>query len=169
MRQYNTLAAARMALRFLIPLNWLFGSAILCLLVLSFLAEAFVLHGLGLAKDPQAIVGGRLIMAIGILATPVAHVVFSRLLAIVYSVRAGNPFIGTNAARLRTIAWSLLALELARIVVVAVAKAVSSPTVRIDIRYGLSVTPWLAILLIFVLAGVFEQGARMREEIEATI
>jgi hypothetical protein len=34
---------------------------------------------------------------------------------------------------------------------------------------GFSVVPWLAILLLFVLAGVFARGARMRADLEGTV
>ena len=40
---------------------------------------------------------------------------------------------------------------------------------KIDIDFDISVTGILLILLLFVLARVFERGADMREEIEATV
>jgi DUF2975 family protein len=166
---HDTLSVSRKALRALVALNWLFGAAILCLLLASYLAEAWFARALGADKDPQLLTGMRLIMAIGIAATPVANVVFSRLLSIVETVSAGNPFSTTNAQRLQTIAWAVLALELSRFIVVGIANAVSTPAQLIDIKLNFSVTPWLAVLLLFVLARVFEQGARMREDLEGTV
>ena len=166
---HDLLSVSRRTLRVLITLNWIFGAAILTLLIWSFVAEAFVARALGADKDPNLIVAMRLIMLIGVLAAPVANVVFSRLLWIVESVRTGDPFISSNALRLQTIAWAVLALELSRLVVVGIAKAVSSAARPIRIDFHFSVTPWLAVLLLFVLARVFEQGARMREELEATV
>ena len=98
-----------------------------------------------------------------------SNMVFSRLRSIVETVRAGDPFITRNASRLQTIAWAVLALELSRLMVVGIANAVSSPGRPIHVDLKLSVTPWLAVLLLFVLARVFEQGARMREELEGTV
>jgi hypothetical protein len=46
---------------------------------------------------------------------------------------------------------------------------VSSAAVPLNISWGFSLTRWLAVLLLFVLARVFEQGARMREELEGTV
>ena len=63
------------------------------------------------------------------------------------------------------IAWSVLAIELLRLVVMAISKAAALPG-RMD---GFSPTPWLAVLLLFVLSGVFAQGARMRTDLEGTI
>ena len=166
----DALSLSRKVLRALITLNWVFGAAILALLVWTFIAESFVARALGVnEKDPRVLVGMRLIMAVGVAAAPIANLVFSRLLSIVETVRAGDPFVASNASRLQTIAWSVLTLELTRFVVVGIANAVSSPTRPIHIDLNFSITPWLAVLLLFVLARVFEQGAHMREEIEATI
>jgi hypothetical protein len=165
----DALSMSRRVLRVLISLNWLFGAAILIFLIWTFAAPAFVARALGVDQNPRALVGMRLIMAIAVAAAPIANVVFSRLLAIVETVRDGDPFVTTNASRLQTIAWAVLALEVIRLVIVAIAKAVSTTARQIDIDFNLSVTPWLAVLLLFVLARVFEHGARMREELEGTV
>ena len=70
---------------------------------------------------------------------------------------------------LRTIAWALLALQILSLVIAAIAKSVSTPDHPVELDAGFSVTGWLAILLIFVLARVFAEGARMREELEGTV
>jgi hypothetical protein len=111
----------------------------------------------------------RAIMVLGIVGVPIAYVVFSRLLSIVESVGRGDPFIVDNAGRLRTIAWALLGLELLHICVVAIASAVSTKEVPIRINGNFQLTSWLAILLLFVLAQVFLQGARMREDLEGMV
>ncbi len=166
---HDALSLSRKALRALVTLNWLFGAAVLGLLIWTFLAAEWVARALGVADRPNAIVGMRLIMVIGIAATPIAYLVFSRLLSIVETVRAGDPFVATNAQRLQTIAWAVLALELSRFVVVGIANWVSTPAQPIDMKLSFSVTPWLAVLLLFVLARVFEHGTRMREELDGTI
>jgi hypothetical protein len=40
---------------------------------------------------------------------------------------------------------------------------------QLDLDWSFSVTPWIAVLLLFVLARVFEQGARMRADLEGTV
>jgi hypothetical protein len=62
-----------------------------------------------------------------------------------------------------------LALELMHFAVGAVASSVSSAEVPLNIGWNFSLTRWLAVLLLFVLARVFEQGAHMREELEGTV
>jgi len=165
----DALSLSSKALRYLITLNWLFGAAVLGMLVCTLVAPAWVARALGAGEDPRMLLGMRLIMGIGVAAAPVANVVFSRLLSIVDTVRAGDPFITRNASRLQTIAWAVLALELGRLLVAGIASAVSSPARPIHIDFDLSVTPWLSVLLLFVLARVFEHGARMRDELEGTV
>ena len=168
----DTLALSRRVLRVLTRLNLLMGALILALLIASLVWEAWVMRALGV-RPPQGnsmlFVGMRLIMVIGICTVPVVHFVLTRLLAIVETVSAGNPFIVVNAERLQGIAWAILGLELMHFAVGAVAASVSSAGVPLNISWGFSLTRWLAVLLLFVLARVFEQGARMREELEGTV
>jgi hypothetical protein len=108
-------------------------------------------------------------MVIGIAGTPIGYVVFSRLLRIVESVRTGEAFTSDNAGRLRTIAWAMGGLEVLHICVVAIASAVSTKEVPLHINGNLHITGWLAILMLFVLAQVFLEGTRMREDLEGTV
>ena len=99
----------------------------------------------------------------------VNHVVLKRLLAIVETVRGGDPFVAANASRLQAIAWALLALQVLSLVIGAVAKAVSTPAHPLDIDAGFSINGWLAVLLTFLLARVFAEGTLMREDLEGTV
>jgi hypothetical protein len=165
----DALSVSHKVLRLLIVLNWLFGAAILGMLIWTFVAAEFVARALGTDDSPRALLGMRLIMVVGIVAAPITHAILSRLLSIVETVRAGDPFVSDNASRLQTIAWCVLALELSRLVVVATANSVSTAARPIHIDWNLSVTPWLAVLLLFVLARVFDHGARLREDLDGTV
>jgi hypothetical protein len=168
----DALALSRRILRAVIALNLLMGFLILALLIASLVAEGWVMGALGArpANGSSALfVGMRLIMVIGIGAVPVVHFVLTRLLTIVETVKLGNPFVTANAVRLRSIAWAVLGLELMHFVVGAVAASVSSAAVPLNIGWGFSLTQWLVVLLLFVLARVFEQGALMREDLEGTV
>ena len=46
---------------------------------------------------------------------------------------------------------------------------VSTATASLKLSWEFSLTRWLAVLMLFVLARVFEQGARMREELDGTV
>jgi hypothetical protein len=105
---------------------------------------------------------------IGIGSVPFTHVVLTRLLAIVETVRLGDPFVADNAARLKTMAWAVLGLELLHL---AVGALVVGPLAnsRLHLDWSFSVIPWLAVLLLFVLAQVFDDGAHMREDLKGTV
>src|SRR5439155_11140592 len=111
MTHSTALRATWVTLRILIVLNWIFGALIFALLAISFQAKEWTWRALGLgavAGHEGVVAGMRAVMVIGIVGIPIAHVVLSRLLTIVESVRTGEPFTVDNAGRLRTIAWALL-------------------------------------------------------------
>ncbi|HEX2344055.1 MAG TPA: DUF2975 domain-containing protein, partial [Vicinamibacterales bacterium] len=150
--------------------NLVLGVGIVALLLASLLAEEFVFAALGVhVTNAWLIDGMRLIMVIGIGSAPLTHILLTRLLAIVETVRCGDPFVAGNAARLQTTAWALLGLELLHLAVGAIAAAVSSASQPLDLDWSFSVTGWLAVLLLFVLARVFDHGARMRDDLEGTV
>ena len=95
------------------------------------------------------------------------HVMISRLLDIVATVRAGDPFVAENAARLKTIAWLMLVMELFHLLCGVMAAAMNAAGSHID--WSFSATGWVAVALLFVLAQVFEQGTRIRADLEAMI
>jgi Protein of unknown function (DUF2975) len=172
MRPSTALVATSITLQILIVLNWILGALIFALLAISFMAEEWTWRALGVGASighEGLVAGMRAIMVIGIAGTPIAFLVFSRLLRTVESVRAGEPFTVDNARRLRTIAWALLGLELLHICVVAIASAISTKEAPLCITGNFDLTGWLAILLLFVLAQVFLEGTRMREDLEGTV
>jgi hypothetical protein len=165
------LPIAHVALRILIVLNWLGGAAILALLVVM-PNEQWIMSAFQLSPSPDAsrlVMGLRVIAVLGLATIPLNYVVLKRLLAIVETVRAGDPFVGANAQRLQTIAWTLFTLQLFSLVIGAIAKAVSSPAHPLHLDAGFSINGWLAVLLTFLLARVFAEGTRMREDLEGTV
>jgi hypothetical protein len=50
-----------------------------------------------------------------------------------------------------------------------IANAASTSGLTLDIDWTFSFTPWVAVVLLFVLARVFEQGALMRADLEGTV
>ena len=165
------LPIAHVVLRILIVLNWLSGAAILALLVVM-PNEQWIMSAFKLSPSPEAerlVMGLRAIAVLGLAAIPLNHAVLKRLLAIVETVRAGDPFVAANASRLQAIAWVLLALNLLSIVIGAIAKTVSTPAHPLHIDAGFSINGWLAVLLTFLLARVFAEGALMREDLEGTV
>jgi hypothetical protein len=165
------LPIAHLALRTLIVLNWLSGAAIVALLVVM-PNRQWIMSAFGIPPSPdteQVIMGLRAIAVIGLALIPVNYFVLKRLLAIVETVRAGEPFVAANASRLQAIAWALFALQLASLVIGAIAKAISTPAHPVHLDAGFSINGWLAVLLTFLLARVFAEGTRMRDDLEGTV
>ena len=165
------LPIAYVALRILIVLNWLFGAAILVLLFVM-PNQQWIMSALNLTPGPEAdriVMGLRAIAAIGLVTIPLNHIILTRLLAMVGTVRSGDPFVAANAYRLRAIAWTLLALQLLGLVIAAIVEAISSAKHPVDIDAGFSVNGWLAVMLTFILARVFAEGTLMREDLEGTV
>jgi hypothetical protein len=172
MKGSSVLPVTWVTLRALIVLNWVYGALIFFLLLISFQAEQWTWRALGvgsIAGHEGIVAGMRSIMVIGIVSVPIAFVFFRELLRIVKSVRAGEPFTVANAGRLKVIAWAVLALEVLHIGTVAIASAVSTKEVPLHISGNFNVTGWLAVLLLFVLAQVFLEGARMHDDLKGTV
>lgn len=165
------LPIAHVVLRCLVVVNWLGGAAVLVLLV-AMPTERWIMSALDLRPGPGAerVIAGLHAMAmIGLVTFPLNHLVLKRLVAIVDTVRAGDPFVAVNAARLRAIAWALVVLQLLGMVIGGIADAVSTPAHPVDVDAGFSVSGWLGVLLVFLLARVFAEGTRMRADLEGTV
>jgi hypothetical protein len=165
------LPIAHASLRILIVVNWLSGAAIFTLLV-AMPTRRWIMSALALSPSPEAdrlIMGLRAIAMLGLAAIPLHYVVLKRLLAIVDTVRGGDPFVAANAYRLQAIAWVLFSLQLFSLVIGTIAKTVSTPAHPLHINAGFSINGWLAVLLTFLLARVFAEGTRMREDLEGTV
>ena len=159
-------------LRVLIVLNWLSGAAVLALLSATIVAEEWTMTALGIPNDSEIrrlIMPLRAIAALGLVAIPLNDAVLRRLLATIETVRRGNPFVAANAQRLQAIAWVLLALQLLSIVIGGIGNAISTPAFPVHLNAGFSTSGWLAVLLTFVLARIFAEGAQMREDIDGTV
>src|SRR4029079_13572624 len=119
------LPIAHVVLRVLIVLNWITAAAILALLI-PMPNERWIMAAFKLSPSPDAdrlIMGLRAIAVLGLVTIPLNYGLLKRLLAMVETVRAGDPFVATNARRLRAIAWTLFALQLLSIVIGTIAKS----------------------------------------------
>ena len=164
----QALAVARPVIQGLTILNVLYALCLAALLVFSFFIDDWPRRPLGfdlVNAHPLIGLGLRAIVVVGLAGAAIVHTILRRLLAIVDTVRVGDPFILENSRRLNAIAWSVAALEGLRLIVAAIA-AVVWEAGKID---AFSLASWLAVLLLFVLAGVFAQGERMRADLEGTV
>jgi hypothetical protein len=168
----TALPIAYVTLRILIVLNWLYGAAVLGLVIFANSYPAWFMKAIDVPAglNPQPImIGLTAIATLGVLAVPLNHLILTRLLQILETVGRGDPFVAANAFRLHAIAWFLLALQLLSIVIGAIGKAIASKEFPLHLDAGFSTSGWLAVLLMFVLARVFAEGTMMREDLEGTV
>jgi hypothetical protein len=165
------LGLSRLLVALLRILNLVLGALLIAAFVASFVFEPVFREFF--SKRPPTIDPGLLMptlrvwMVLGMPLIAAAHILYSRLLAMIETVRAGDPFVPENAVRLKTIAWCLLAgqlFDLACGVMAAIMNAAGS-----NIEWSFSATGWVAVVLVFVLARVFEEGARIRGELGTMI
>lgn len=93
--------------------------------------------------------------------------IVGRLRRVFATLTAGDPFDPENVRRLRLIGFVLGGMEIARYVFRLIFEAVA-PGANVS-EDGLNLTAWFAVLVVFVLAEVFREGARLRREAELTI
>lgn len=166
------LPIAYVVLRILIVLNWIYGACILGLLIFSTVNEPFFMRALHLGSPGEnlpLVWGVRAVAVLGILTVPINLAMLRRMVAMVKTVRAGDPFVAENAYRLQAIAWFLLALQIVGLIISLIAKSVSTPSHPFHVDAGFSPGGWLAVILTFVLARVFAEGTLMRRDLEGTI
>lgn len=94
-------------------------------------------------------------------------VIVNRLRKIFATLTAGDPFEPENVRRLRVIGVMLGALELSRYAANLITAWIAPH--EAPQAGGVSLTAWFAVLVVFVLAEVFREGARLRREAELTI
>ncbi|MBS0296537.1 MAG: DUF2975 domain-containing protein [Proteobacteria bacterium] len=110
-----------------------------------------------------------ILLVCGAIYLSIIQFVIGRLRRLFTTLTAGDPFHPDNVARLRMIGIGLAVLELA-----TVAQQVGTPLLLTEgaahLRMpGLDITAWFAVIVVFVLAEVFREGARLRREAELTI
>ena len=172
MKRSTALPAAWITLRILIVLNWIYAAIVLAILIGLFANPQWTLAALGVSPSPDVeplLIGMRAIAAFGLLAVPLNLAMLKRLVAMVETVRVGDPFVASNAYRLNAIAWIILGQQLLSLVIGLIGKAVSTTAHPLHLNAGFSPSGWLAVLLTFVLARVFVVGAHMREDLEGIV
>ena len=165
------LPIAHVVLRILIVINWLFGAGLVVLLLVM-PNEQWIMQAFKLKPSPEAeriVMAMRWMAVLGLASVPLNYIVLKRLVAMVDTVRSGDPFVAANAARLQAIAWTLLVVQLLSMLIGAIAKSISTPAYPVNVDAGFSINGWLAVLLTYLLARVFAEGARMRDDLEGTV
>ncbi|KQM61926.1 MULTISPECIES: DUF2975 domain-containing protein [unclassified Sphingomonas] len=159
-------------LRVLLVLNIVFAALFLLGTLASFPFHDLLAGRIAMkypAVDVERIVVGiRALLLLGVAASVPAHIIFSRLIAIIGTVLAGETFASPNARRVRAIGWALLAIQLLDVPLLLIVPNFAGMGVRVD-GSSISIGGWLSVLVAFILARVFAEGAALREDLEGTV
>jgi len=122
----------------------------------------------GKVAIPQVIGLLRILPLAGLASAWQFHRLLQSLRAMVASVRAGDPFVAANAARLRIVGWSLLMLQIIDLFIGAMIWWARAHHIDV-IDWQPSILGWLGVLIAFILARVFAVGTEMRTDLDGTI
>jgi hypothetical protein len=152
-------------IRVLLILNLVVGLLLLAVLAVSLVRpEPFLLR-----MDEGTLIYMRIVLALILPVMIAAHLIFRRLLAILHTTAAGDPFVLAKGVRLKQIGRALLVIQLCDLAFGAAVTRIEALQGEVSSSWAPSVTGWLAVLLVFVLARIFEQGAHMRDDLELTV
>lgn len=167
------LTLAHLALRLLFWVNLLCGLGFVAALLFTIAGHA-TFAGLLARKYADTIDLAELILAmramlvLGIAAVALAWQVITRLQAMIATVAQGDPFIAANARRLQAIGWALLGWQVLDLIMGAIVAWITRIGADV-VDWTPSLSGWIVVLLVFVLARVFAVGTAMRDDLEGTV
>jgi hypothetical protein len=146
------------------------AAALLSLAAMVVVANPGLLDAAAAANlKTQGLSGPSLVIGLAVASVYMALVliIVGRLRRIFATLTAGDPFQPENIRRLRVIGVVLAVLEVGRYPLAALYAWLAPGEAAA--HAPLNPTAWFAVLVIFVLAEVFREGARLRREAELTI
>lgn len=125
----------------------------------------------GVEANVENVAPGRLFVAmVGIVVFSVGIAfVCSQLSRILSTLADGDPFVPENGPRLTRIALAIAAIEVVRTVFTLIIAATVDLGDNYEVSIVINLAVWGAVIVLFVLAQVFREGTRLREEEKMTI
>lgn len=125
--------------------------------------------------DPPRPIFAWILTTRSVVALGLSIIIVGRLRSVFATLAAGDPFVPENADHLRVIWVALAAGEVVRYALDSI-RTVSMNALNMPIPdewqhswFSVSVGVWFAVLTLIVLAEVFREGSRMRQEQQFTI
>ncbi len=160
-------------LNVLLTIIWWAGWAFLTLFVLVFLYAGLSFLGIESLKKSfevttplMALVSSASVIVVAL----VFLIIVKQLRKICQTLVTGDPFVPENANRLRTIWIAVASGELLRLASTFVISWLSKNTGTTDVQApDLRMYVWFMVLAVIILAEVFREGARMRQDAKLTV
>ena len=164
------LAAARLVLIFMMGMMGLIG--VICVVgvpTLFVLKSQFLPKFAEIGLPPEALPALAAVGALLLICVVFGFYFFRHLYRIVGTVGEGDPFIPANSERLSAMGWIVVAVHVALVPLVAIVRWLSERSDEINTEAHIDMNGILLALILFILARVFREGTRMREELEGTV
>jgi len=129
---------------------------------------ALLLSPESLSGITKTTTGTRCLMLVGLLSAGATQFILHVLKRMAEPLNSDDPFVAANAARLRAIGWALVGLQVLDFPMMAIRHNFPGLGNAVP-DTGLSLGGWLAVLLVFVLARIFDNGTAMRDYLQETI
>ncbi|PLK27553.1 DUF2975 domain-containing protein [Novosphingobium sp. TH158] len=167
------LTSARVLVNMIMVLSAIFGSILAIVAVsLPFMQDEVIVR---ISHHAVSNPGPGIVLAIAVLLAffaaflALAYFWLRELRAIIDSVGSGDAFNPGNATRLERMGWMSVVAQVASIPGGALAGYLTHMFRRGGLDVGIGLGGILMALLLFILARVFREGAKMREDLEGTV
>jgi len=110
-----------------------------------------------------------LLGAMGLAALLMVCLILRKLLAMLTNLTAGQAFHDANAARLRAVGWLMIGVQALGTAIGFVGDGLGPLVGQSNLGFGFSLYGVVVVLLVFVLADVFDRGAAMHDDLEGTV
>ncbi len=173
-RQQNSMAAFLSLL--MLAIIWLAviaGVIAFLLLAIGLLGSlnGGVMEAPGMQAYVEGVTPGHFVAGLASLAVFAPGIIYVclQLRRILSTLAAGDPFVPENGPRLTRIALAIGLVELARYLTVIFLNALVDLGTEQPVRLSINLAAWAAVVALFILAQVFREGSRLREEEKMTI
>lgn len=167
------LTAARILIVIAMVLAIIIGTLMVVLLPVMIIGQEEILKELtaetGKTLDWQTTAAIQAILILIAIMASAAYHWLRDLRHVIDSVGMGDPFAPENADRLAHMGWLTVAIEAMSIPVGGIGQWLAATIKDATSDFGLSLGGILLALILFILARVFREGARMRSDLEGTV
>jgi len=118
---------------------------------------------------PEAFQGLVFVQVLAVIAALQGFFFFRNLYRIIETVGEGDPFVPENASRLNAMGWIAVAAHILAIPLNLTSQWLETISDRFRTDFGISFAVILLAVVLFILARVFREGTRMRDELEGTV
>ncbi len=131
--------------------------------------ENVVARLVGQGAPPETIWAIAALLLMSAVISALAFYFLRHLFRLIGSVGEGDPFVPINARRLSFMAWICVAIHVVAIPMAMIGNWAADVTKDVHFNVDMPLAGLFLALVLFILARVFREGTRMRDDLEGTI